>query len=516
MQTRELAAGENTPLPATWRLTVTPAVPLLMVALDAADHVHGEPIPVVASALPMNLGALESSVQRCLLVAHGRRLPAATSELDLGESTLVVRSAAPGEAPATVLLECYRRAGGWKVRALGQHYAGGLPELGRVHGAMLTDAAGLAPAGPSNLDSAAGVSAGFGAGASTVDSSAGESTVQHDPETIQRHLNGIWEDASRSLVAYAESMAFADERRDNELGALLADPTRRSAGGPADGSADPDRSAIVDTQRAAVEARHGQIADLAARRRLDDLDQLVGELTALETTFPAPVAGWGAPVWQQPIGPDGVGIFRIGTLTRPDSQALRIPMVHHVSALGGICLENPAGVVDQAVRGLLHRILAAVPAGTEVAVVADDDQLAGFLGLPAPARRPDQNPLAELARQVDLHLMAAEAGAMADLPGALPGVVIVPWPALGFGAAEVAALDRIGVDGALLGLRLVLLASRNQLAGLGLRQQPRYLPVVAASVKDPWTGILWEFEPDEGTADAAVAQRISQRTGRPG
>lgn len=316
-----------------------------------------------------------------------------------------------------------------------------------------------------------------------------------------RHLNGIWEDASRSLVAFAESMAFADERRDNELGALVADPTARDADHPG---------------RAAAEQRHRQIADTATDRRLKDLDQLIAELAGLEQTFPAPVARWDAAVWQQPIGPAGAGIFRIGTLTRPDSQALRIPMVHGVSSLGGICLENPAGIVEESIVGLLHRALSAVPAGSGALVIADDDQLAGALGVPAAARNPDRSPLLELARQVDLHQMAAEAGATAELTDRLPGVVVVPWPGLGFGPDEVAALDRIGTQGALLGVRLIYLASRQQLGQVGLREQPRYLPVVAATVSDPWTGLRWDFEPDDGTVDAGVDRRIRERAVRAG
>lgn len=499
MRRRELAPGENAPLPQVWRLTVSPDVPLSMVSLDAADHVHGEPIAVMAQALSLNLGSLDAAVNRCLLVAHGRDLPDVGCDLELGEQTLTFRSGVPGTALAMVLLEFYRRGGGWKVRALGHIYAGGLPELGRVHGAVLTDPA-VPAANVSEVDCSAANVARSAALVSEAGGSVSAASDTGEPERLVRHLNGIWEDASRSLVAYAESMAFADRRRDDELGALLGDPAGRSDDHP---------------QRATIEARHQQVADTASRRRLSDLDQLLAELTALEQDFPAPVARWDSQVWRQPIGPDGAGIFRIGTLSRQDSRALRIPMVHGVSVLGGICLENPAGIVEQVTIGLLHRVLAAVPAGTGVSVIADDDQLAGFLGLPASTGSGPQR-LTELARQVDLHQMAAEAGVSADLPGRLPGVLILPWPTLGFADEQVPALDRIGTDGALLGIRTIYLASRSQLGALPLRRQPRYLPVVPASVTDPWTGLVWDFEPDDGAADATVVRRITERAGRCG
>lgn len=282
---KELASGENAPLPADWRLTVgPPSVPLVIIQLDATGRIHGDPISVAATALAMDLGALDLAVHRCLLVAHGQQLPPTTVELDLGGDTVLrFRSGSHGEAGAAVLVEFYRRNGAWKVRALGHRYAGGLAELGGVHGAEPT-ASGDSPTSATGRPD-------FG-----------------DPAVVLRHLNGIWEDAARSLIAYAESLSFAEERRDAEQGELLG--------------------------------------DLAAR------------------------------------GPEYPGIFRIGTLTRTDSLALKIPLVHGISAVDGIYLENPAAIVDEASMSLLHRVLAALPTGAGVTVVADDE-LSAALDRPA-------------------------------------------------------------------------------------------------------------------------------------
>ncbi|TDC63085.1 stress protein, partial [Actinomadura sp. GC306] len=61
----------------------------------------------------------------------------------------------PGLGPekAIIGLEVYRRSGRWKVRAVGQGYAGGLAELVEAHGVEVDDPGeettmGTAPAGP--------------------------------------------------------------------------------------------------------------------------------------------------------------------------------------------------------------------------------------------------------------------------------------------------------------------------------------------------------------------------------
>ncbi len=495
MTIRDLLPGENVPLTADApRLTVTPSsLPLVMVTLTAQDKVHGVVgsdrrsgvVPVVGTDLPVRLDALALGVTRCLLVGHGPWIGTPVVQVRDG-TTGVLRFLPPAPLPggAAVLVEFYRRAEQWKLRAVGQSYSGGLAELVRLHGVRLpTDAAEVSAAGspdqppdpPRRPDSA---------------------------EAVLRHLSGIWEDAARSALTFAESVRFAESGRDIALEELVADVAARAPDHPG---------------RRAVEQKSQRVVDAASERRLADLDQLADELVRLEKTFPAPLARWDAPVWRQPIPADGAGIFRIGEITRRDSQALKIPMVQSIAAPTGICLITPGNRIGQQAVNLMHRIFAGAPAGRPVQVISADPGPAEPLGLPGvftPADR--ESRLASLALQVDLLDMAANTGNEAAIPADLPSVVVLPAQPAGLSGSELAALEKIAVVGPRFGLHVVYTADEQDMQSWGLRYQPLSVPTVQATTRDPWTGQLWDFEPDAGAMDAEIGRRLRDRMAPPG
>lgn len=498
MTIRDLVPGENARLTADApRLTVTPSsLPLVMVTLTTQDQVHGVVgsdrhsgvVPVVGTDLPVRLDALAPEVARCLLVGHGPWIGSPVVQVRDG-ATEVLRFLPPAPLPggAAVLVEFYRRAQQWKLRAVGQSYAGGLAELGRLHGVRLPPAAADAcaagpqyqpPVQPWRPDSAEAVG------------------------RVLRQLSGIWEDAARSALTFAESVRFAESGRDIALEELVADVAARGLEHPG---------------RRAIEQKSQRVLDAASERRLADLDQLADELGRLEKTFPAPLARWDAPVWRQPIPADGAGIFRIGEITRPDSRALKIPMVQSIAAPAGICLITPGNRIGKQTVNLVHRIFAAAPAGRPVQVISAGPDPAEPLGLPGVFTATDrESRLASLALQVDLLDMAANNATEAPIPPDLPSVVVLPAQAAGLFDTERAALEKIAVVGPRFGLHVVYTADEQDLQAQGLRYQPQLVPTVPATTVDPWTGQLWDFEPDTGAMDAEVGRRLQARMGSPG
>jgi hypothetical protein len=193
--TAELVRGQNHPLPGN-RLEIrvsagTPVVAAVTlgdeqgrVRADRAWLAHpGEPqlpgveVPRQAAAehrLAVDLGAMPDAVHRVhvlLALPAGRpgaaadfgAVPAPHLEVTTPEGDGIAGFTITGLGPETALLaaELYRRQGAWKIRAVGQGYAGGLPALladqgvpepadtaGRIHQAADRELARSVPAPP--------------------------------------------------------------------------------------------------------------------------------------------------------------------------------------------------------------------------------------------------------------------------------------------------------------------------------------------------------------------------------
>ncbi|KND38457.1 TerD family protein [Streptomyces acidiscabies] len=364
----------------------------IAVDLDAvpqrAHRVH------VLLALPGGAGAVRFGASAAPFVAV-----AGADGTDLATFTLAGLDA----ESAVVAVELYRRQGAWKVRAVGQGYAGGLAELLTDQGlpqahqvastiqqataptpappvpAPLTqdqnatpyDARPTAPTGPygSPYDeppAAPPQGAGlYGAQDGGVDYThpRRRTTPPPPPPTAPPASPGqpAWP------VAGDATGWSMEERLYNQVWGMFEDYARttaayRSAVDFADARmereldealADPRArmGGQADAAREAARAKHTQLMD-QAREVLDrDLTQLVAESEVVEPALPPSYAGWDNPVWHAYRVPEELPMaLRLGDLRLPESEQLRIPMLVRLPLERGLWIDSGAvGAADGAV-----------------------------------------------------------------------------------------------------------------------------------------------------------------------
>lgn len=460
-----------------------------------------------------------------------------------------------GPETAVTAVELYRRNGGWKARAVGQGHRTGLPGLLAEHGFPEPDrlattiaappaAAPRAPTvpppapGPSPSAPAAPPSGidythprrrphipAPAAPAPAPESAfrppvAGDAEGWTPDERLYNQVWGMFEDLARAVAAYRGALQFADDRREQELDTLLADPLARTGRGAEEG-------------RATAFARH---AELSARARavLDrDLDQLQAESEVVEPALPAAYASWDSPAWQYPAGrlpqppAQAPMAVRLGALHLPERPGLRIPLLTRLPLERGLWIdsggrEGGAHSVDETRRlaadlALDHlvRLLAVYPAGELVIDLLDPAGSAATTlapltaaGLPvtiAPAGAAGvRASLGRLAERVDLVQMALRGGAEDALP---PGMdlarhllVVQDFP-YGFDDRAVHQLRYLADEGPAAGVHLLLVADRADAHGLGPLLDPlwrgllRLAPSPEGYLADPWVGHTWTLTP---------------------
>ncbi|MFH9422580.1 TerD family protein [Streptomyces sp. NPDC017529] len=292
-----------------------------------------------------------------------------------------------GAETAVVALELYRRQGAWKVRAVGQGYAGGLAALFQDQG--LPQAAELAsdvqeavrrgqarsvPAPAAGTGTRTGTDAAPDTGpAPEAASAAGPVDYRHPkrrtpsprpqpdhPATAapgaagappapqgaptgpvagdaagrtmeERLYNQVWgmfEDLARTVAAYRSAMDFAQSRLAKELDAVNADPRNRVG-------------AAADAARAAAHDKHARLA-AQAREVLDrDLAQLTAEAEVVEPALPPALAAWSSPVWQgYRAAEEYPTAVRLGDLRLPECPDLRIPMLVRLPMDRGLWIDS--------------------------------------------------------------------------------------------------------------------------------------------------------------------------------
>ncbi|MFJ2112811.1 TerD family protein [Streptomyces sp. NPDC087850] len=506
--TAELVRGQNHPLPHTrLEIRVTAGAPVLACATlggaggtvpGAEWIVHpGAPalpgIEVSRRAAPglrfhVDLDAMPERVERVhvlLALPEGVGGPdrfgataapfAAVTSTDGTEIAGFTLTGLDTES-AVVALELYRRRGAWKVRAVGQGYAGGLAELfgdqglpragALAAGIQETAARHLAgavqaplpgapdpapraapqPRAPEPQDRPGTVPAqqpapqsGTGAGGavgyahpgrrasappapppaaaepapgSPPRPVAGDATGWTMDERLYNQVWGMFEDLARTTAAYRGAMDFAESRMDQELDRVLADPRNRVGG-------------AGDSAREAVRARHDQLAD-RAREALDrDLAQLTAESEVVEPALPPAYARWDSPVWQGYRVPMELPMaLRLGDVHLPERPDLRIPMLVRLPLERGLWIDSGRS-------------------GSEAALMTDGSRLRGLamdtaIGLAA--RLLAVHPPAGFTVQV---IDPAGSGAAQLAPLTASGVLDEP-PAAGAGgvAAVLAKLTR--------------------------------------------------------------------------
>ncbi|MFJ8695264.1 TerD family protein [Streptomyces roseolilacinus] len=600
--TAELVRGQNHPLPDTrLEIRVSSGAPVAVGAtlFDAAGAVAGAGRVVHPGApslpgvevsrqaaaehrLAVDLGAVAADVHR---VAVLLALPADTGgpgRFGAVAAPFVAVTAPGGAALATytltgldtesavVALELYRRQGAWKVRAVGQGYAGGLAALFQDQG--VPGAAGLAAAvqdavagGPDRSAAPAPVATPPSAGAPApsggpVDYThprrraatppppppsappappgtpatpvAGDAGGWSMEERLYNQVWGMFEDLARTTAAYRSAVDFAESRMEQELEGVLSDPRSRigTAG---------------DAARAEARARCRELTD-RAREALDrDLAQLTAESDVVEPALPPAFARWDHPVWHAYRAPTEVPMaLRLGDLHLRERPELRIPMLVRLPLERGLWVDSGRRGSEQALlmdearlrrlaldTAVAHtaRLLAVHPPGDFTVHVIDPagSGAAAFAPLTAsgvlagpPAAGPGgvATVLAQLTRRVDLVQMAVRGGAGTevlppDLDTAGQLLVVNDFPH-GFDDRAVTQLRYLADEGPAVGVHLMMVADREDAAAYGPVLDPlwrsllRVTPVPDDHLADPWVGHAWTYEPPRIPQGSQVLRQV--------
>ncbi|MFI9718853.1 TerD family protein [Streptomyces sp. NPDC052396] len=615
--TAELVRGQNHPLSETrLEVRITAGHPVAVaVTLGGADgtiagprgvvcagspSVPGAEVPVRPSVnhrLALDLGELPERVHRVsvllVLPAGGPACFGATAAPYLAVGGLTDEGLADGRTvgeavadftitglgaeTALTALEIYRRQGGWRVRAVGQGYAGGLPELLRDHGLAAADAlaaerlagcgrdmaegawpspvAGSDPGQDPGPDPASGPDPGFGpdlgsgpAGAPEVPTPpvpprtsapperppmpvAGDATGWTLDERLYNQVWGMFEDLARTAAAYRSAVGFAESRLEQELDRVLGDPRTRV--GPA-----------AEAARAEARARHTGLTG-RARAVLDrDLAQLSVEAEVVERALPPAYARWDSPVWQGYRPPKRPPLaVRLGELHLPERPELRIPMLVRLPLERGLWVDcgrmaaaDPVELRRLALEcALAHavRLLAVHPVGDFAVWVIDPAGAAeaAFAPLresgvlPATGAQGVAEVLERLTRRVELVQMAVRGGAVDALPPDLDTgeqlLVVHDFPH-GFDDRAVTRLRYLADEGPSVGVHLMMVADRAEAGAFGPVLDPlwrtllRVTPVPDDHLADPWVGHAWTYEPALTPGGGEVLRRTLRQIGGAG
>ena len=523
---------------------------------------------------------------------------------------------------AVVALELYRRQGAWKVRAVGQGYAGGLAELladqglpeahrlaGTINEAVAQGLARSVPAppqrsadgdrtrqaaapahGPDQGVPAApqgapgpvppqptspygpeGIQPGYPADPSPVTQPsspttggpvnyshpgrqaaapppppptappappgqpappvAGDATGWSMDERLYNQVWGMFEDLARTTAAYRSAVDFAESRMEKELDQALSDPRNRIGG-------------QGDAAREGARAKHAQLVD-QARAALDrDLAQLAAEAEVVEPALPPAFARWDNPVWHGYRVPMEIPMaLRLGDLSLPESELLRIPMLVRLPLERGLWIDSgrPASLDDSSANAhelgrlamdtavaLAARLLAVYPAGEFSVHVIDPAGSAaqalaplvhsGVLASPpALGAAGVTDVLTRLTQRVDLVQMAVRGGAADSLPPGLDTaeqlLIVNDFPH-GFDDRAVTQLRYLADEGPAVGVHLMMVADREEASGYGPLLDPlwrsllRLTPLPDDHLADPWVGHAWTYEPALVPPGSQVLQQV--------
>jgi stress response protein SCP2 len=564
-----LVKGQNAPLPAD-RIRITIEVdasadvsallvtPAGRVRNDGDFAFHGRPrVDGVAwvqagprQELAIDLTAVPADVDRVLTVvslddrAFGA-VPAPSARVfdPNGEEVGSFLIDGLRDERALIAFEVYRRAGAWKYRAVGQGYTGGLAQLVGAHGVAAPPpprtSAGPAPAQRGITPPAQAAPVGPPPGqtwpSSVPPATIPEMTIRPPSVPIEETPVGpaggfgmraeermydvlwkIFEDAARATASLRSATEYAEQRRDNEMSALLDDPRLRN-------------SPNTDQARADAQRKHDQLVAQATADYKRDINSLVSELHQLSHQLPAPMAGWESPSWNSwaPPTEEPAVAIRIGDLTVAEAPELRVPMVFRLPMRTPLWIDSSEGRRTEAAalaRTLVVRLLAAYPPGELKIHVAD---LVGG-GAAAQALQP-LNPgvlfpaatspqqlsetLTKLTERVDLIQMAAQADALETLEGSVDSarqlLVLHDFP-YGFDDRAVAQLRYLIEEGPATGVHILFVADPGDASTLGplvsslWRSMLRLSAVPDDHIGDPWVGLNWTYTPDGASSLPAV------------
>lgn len=375
--------------------------------------------------------------------------------------------------PVVIGFELYQRAGRWKVRAIGQGYVGGAADLARAHGIPDGEILSVRQT-PAMADPNPAVPL----------------IPLGDQDPLQR-ISMIHEDAARSTAALLTARRIADQRRDTEMTAAVADPaTRNTAAG---------RHALAEAQR-----RHDELLAAASADYRRDAAHLIAELNALDEQLPSALASWSALAWRQPARP-ATGV-RLGTVTVPDAGPLAIPLCLPAPFRRPVWIDTrePAAATA-ALASLLTRLLAAAPPPHRGIDVID---LADALGpltehLQAHMPRPPVTGYTDVTARLQQLVRIAELAALHGDP-ATGGIVVITDPGYGLPAEAIQAAAQLINNSVPASISVLFVGDHSDAVGSAmplLRDIGEYSHRIRGDaydleMLDPWTQTPWCFVPD--------------------
>ncbi|MFD7440276.1 TerD family protein [Streptomyces sp. NPDC059909] len=376
-----------------------PALPGIEVSRQAtADHRLGVDLDAVPAAVHRVTLLLALPLGPALPVRFGSVAApfVAVTGPDGGEIANYTITGLDAES-AVVALELYRRQGAWKVRAVGQGYAGGLSALladqgldraGELSAAVqeavapgLARTVGTPPPRTTEVRHSAATAAGGTVGdPGPAPGATTQPPAPTPPEPpAQPHDGPInYTHPRRQSVAPPPPPPAApptepgrpptpvagdatgwsmEERLYNQVWGMFEDLARttaayRSAVDFAESRLDQEldralsdpRSRIAgsgDAARAAARAKHDKLTE-QAREVLDrDLAQLAAESDVVEPALPAAFARWDNPVWHAYRVPMEIPMaLRLGDLHLPERPELRIPMLIRLPLERGLWVDS--------------------------------------------------------------------------------------------------------------------------------------------------------------------------------
>ncbi|MDX6738386.1 TerD family protein [Actinocorallia sp. A-T 12471] len=445
-------------------------------------------------ALEIDLAALPSDVHAVLVaLSLGDGAPFST----VSAPTVLVDGhtfvmAGLGDETALVALELYRRAGEWKVRAVGQGYASGLAALLADHGVDVEDP-GPQPPAPRILPDPPTPPLGHQLPPQPAPHTQPGGQGQHGAVGPQGagavpfvdRVWMVWEDASRSLDSYRGSLEHALGVRDQEVTGN------------------------------APRGRAQQLMDAGMERLTADMAQLAGELAAHEGVVGAEVSPFSAPSWLtwQPSDRVGEGLL-LGHLDADEVSTLRVPLILRVPFGRPVWIDRGSGPGDAAAFAwsLVTRFLAAVPPGAVALDVIDPTGLsgAGWLNaLPEPSRDylcgggvavgPEVgNRLDKLLNLVDLRAVGGEEQMF--LEGAPPVRLVVVFDVGAALEEHGDKLIRLAKEGPPLALPVICVETDTptdeSVRAMRIKMSGSTLPPSGGTLSDPWVGGSWTLTPD--------------------
>ncbi|MEW2359430.1 TerD family protein [Spirillospora sp. NPDC029432] len=507
----ELSRGANTPLPAR-RLTATVscAVPVdvsaLLVGADLRVRSDADLVFFNAPEAPgvrwtdgggrqrvdLDLDAVPADVPAVLIavslsaggISFGAVPPPQVQLAAAGGAPMALYTVAGlGPEKAIIGLELYRRAGRWKVRAVGQGYAGGLSELVEAHGVEVDDPGeaeagmGAPPPGPA---------VGAPPGPPPPPREAPMPPPSSGEVGYLERCWLVWEDASRSLAAFRAATEHALNIRNDEV-------TGRVPRG-----------------------RFDQLMAAADERLRGDAAQLREELARVEPHVTAEAAPFDAPSWLtwRPRADLAEGIL-LGRLSTPELPDLRVPLVLRVPWRRAVWIARGTVPGDAAAYAwsLVTRFLAAVPPGLAGLEVIDAVGLsgAGWLNALDPAGGARllgggvaTGPAAadRLRRLLDLVDLRRIGGPDGDPAAGGPPVrlVVIMDAGAALDGEDAHRLLRLVEDGPLVGVPVLLVETDtpvgDSVRAIRIQQSCNNLPSGQGSVGDSWVGMDWTLTPD--------------------